>query len=247
MTIPTWLVLGASSPVARAFAREAASQGTHVILAGRDLDDLGHTAADLAVRYHARAEVIHFDATAYNTHEAFARACADMAPYELNVFLAFGIMYDQKRIDADFALAQRTIEVTYLGAVSVLTRLAPELERRSRGRICVLGSVAGDRGRPKNYVYGSAKAGLHAYLQGLRARLFRTGVTVTTIKPGFIDTAMTFGAPGVFLVVSPERCARACYRHALRGTEVVYVPRFWWAIMAVIKAIPERLFKRLKL
>lgn len=247
MTAPTWLVLGASSPIARAFAREAASRGARVILAGRDLEDLEHTAADVRIRQQTGAEVIPFDAIAYDTHDAFARACASGAEGELNVFLAFGVMDDQAAIDRDFALARRTIEGTYVGAVSVLARLAPELERRGRGRVCVLGSVAGDRGRPKNYVYGSAKAGLHAYLQGLRARLYKAGVTVTTIKPGFVDTTMTFGRPGVIFAVSPEVCARACYGHAMRGREVAYVPGFWRVVMAVVGAIPERVFKRLEL
>ncbi|HEX2114477.1 MAG TPA: SDR family NAD(P)-dependent oxidoreductase, partial [Alphaproteobacteria bacterium] len=108
-------------------------------------------------------------------------------------------------------------------------------------------SVAGDRGRIKNYVYGSAKAGLSAYLQGLRARLFRSGVTVTTVKPGFVDTAMTFGLPGMFLVASPESVARACLAAARRGREEVYVPFFWWGIMTIIRNIPERIFKRLSI
>lgn len=247
MSAVTWLVLGASSPIARAFAREAAAKGARVLLAGRDLEDLEATAADLRIRHRAPAQVIPFDATAYDDHDGFVRACAAAAPGELNVFLAFGVMEEQAAMDADFGLVRRTIEGTYLGAVSVLARLAPELIRRGRGRVCVLGSVAGDRGRPKNYVYGSAKAGLHAYLQGLRGHLHRAGVSVTTIKPGFIDTAMTFGRPGVFLALSPEACAKACYRHTMRGRAVAYVPRLWQAIMAVIRAIPEPLFKRLDL
>jgi short-subunit dehydrogenase len=111
--------------------------------------------------------------------------------------------------------------------------------------VVVLGSVAGDRGRLKNYVYGSAKAGLHAYTQGLRARLFRAGVTVTTIKPGFIDTPMTFGMRSGALMASPEACARACLRHSQRGSEVAYFPPIWRVIMLIIQGIPERLMKRL--
>ena len=139
----------------------------------------------------------------------------------------------------------QTIAATYAGAVSVLSRLAPLLAQQGEGRVVVLGSVAGDRGRLKNYVYGSAKAGLHAYTQGLRARLFRAGVTVTTIKPGFIDTPMTFGMPAGALMASPEACARACLRHSRRGSEVAYFPPIWRAIMLVIQGIPEFLMKRL--
>ena len=109
----------------------------------------------------------------------------------------------------------------------------------------VIGSVAGDRGRLKNYVYGSAKAGLHAFTQGLRARLFRAGVQVTTVKPGFIDTAMTFGMRTGPLMASPEACARACLRLAERGRAVAYYPPIWRIVMLIIGLIPEPLMKRL--
>jgi short-subunit dehydrogenase len=127
----------------------------------------------------------------------------------------------------------------------VLLHLAPALERQGEGRVIVVGSVAGDRGRLKNYVYGSAKAGLHAFAQGLRARLFRAGVQVTTVKPGFIDTAMTFGMKSGPLMASPEACARACLRHAKRGREIAYYPPVWRLIMLIIKHIPEPLMKRM--
>jgi short-subunit dehydrogenase len=120
-------------------------------------------------------------------------------------------------------------------------------EAHKAGRIVVLGSVAGDRGRLSNYVYGSAKAGLHAYLQGLRARLWRSGVTVTTVKPGPVDTAMTYGLDKLPLLVQPEAVAAACLKAAQQGAEQVYVPVPWRLIMAVIRAIPERIFKRLSI
>ncbi|HEX2113298.1 MAG TPA: SDR family NAD(P)-dependent oxidoreductase, partial [Alphaproteobacteria bacterium] len=237
----TWLVLGASSAIARAFARVAASEGADVILAGRDRDDLDKTAADIAIRSGRRALVVDFDALDYGSHAALmARAKQEAGAGTLNVFLAFGTMPSQTEIDADPQLAFRTIGSNYTGAVSVLQAAAPALEAQKRGAVIALSSVAGDRGRIKNYVYGSAKAGLSAYLQGLRARLFRSGVTVTTVKPGFVDTAMTFGIPGMFLVASPEFVARACLAAARRGREEVYVPFFWWGIMTIIRNIPER-------
>ncbi|MBI3513387.1 MAG: SDR family NAD(P)-dependent oxidoreductase [Proteobacteria bacterium] len=196
----TWLVLGASSSVARAFARLVAESGAAVLLAGRDHDDLGRSAADLTAA-----------------------------------------------MEADPALATATIEATYTGAVGVLLGLAPLLEAGRRGHVVVLGSVAGDRGRLKNYVYGSAKAGLAVFTAGLRNRLFRSGVLVTTVKPGFLDTAMTWGLPGMFLVASPEAAARACLNAALKGREVIYTPAFWALIMLIIRLIPERIFKRLSI
>lgn len=245
-TAPTWLVLGASSAIARAFAREAARDGAAVILAGRDRADLERSAADLRTRFGVAAEVRDFDARDYDGHAALAEEMAGRGGL-LNVFLAFGAMPDQAVCDSNFAQTLLSVETNYLGAVSLLQRLAPLLERQGQGRVVVFGSVAGDRGRLKNYVYGSAKAGLHAYLQGLRARLFRAGVSVTTVKPGFVDTAMTFGLDGMFLVAAPGDVARAAYRAAAKGREMVYLPGFWRLIMMIITHIPERVFKRLSI
>jgi short-subunit dehydrogenase len=243
-----WLVLGASSAIARAFARAAASDGAEVILAGRDRDDLERTASDIGVRFARRASVLDFDATDHAARaDVIARAREIAGGATLNIMLAFGVMPPQEAIDADPALALRVIDANFASAVAVLQLAAPVLEAQGNGRVVALGSVAGDRGRLKNYVYGAAKAGFATYLQGLRARLFRAGVSVTTVKPGFVDTAMTFGLPGLFLVATPEDVARACLAAAKRGREELYVPFFWRGIMMIIRNIPERLFKRLNI
>ena len=242
----TWLVLGASSSVARAFARVAAGDGADVILAGRDFDDMQRTAEDLSIRTGREVDVLSFDAEDIRSHDAFVADVARRAQF-LNVFLAFGAMPEQEEIDADLTLAERSIAVNYTGAVSVLHRLVPVLEGQGAGHVVVLSSVAGDRGRLKNYVYGSAKAGLNAYLQGLRARLFRKGVSVTTVKPGFMDTDMTWGLEGMFLVASPEQAARACLSAGKKRRHVVYVPFFWWGIMNIIRHIPEFIFKKMNI
>ncbi len=247
MTGQTWLVLGGSSAIANAFAHEAAAAGHGVVLAGRDLEDLQQSAADVAIRHGVAAHAMAFDAVDYDRHPEFMDACRKVSDGTMNLFLAFALMPEQSEMEQDFALARRAIEATYLGAASILSAAAPVFEEQGAGQIVVIGSVAGDRGRIKNYIYGSAKAGLHAFVQGLRARLSRAGVSVTTIKPGFIDTAMTWGQPGLFLVASPKECASACLRYANAGAEVRYVPWFWWGIMTIIKSIPERIFKRLSI
>lgn len=248
MTDPTetWLILGASSSIGRAFARHAAERGADLLLAGRDVEDLERTAADVAIRTGCRAEALAFDAEDFDGHQRFVEECLAKAE-RINVLLLFGAMPEQEDIDRDFDLARRAVHVNYLGAVSVLSRLAPHFEKRGEGRIVVLSSVAGDRGRLKNYVYGSAKGALHLYLQGLRARLCRRGVSVTTVKAGFLDTDMTYGMPGLFLVASPQACAAACWRFAEKRKEVVYFPFFWWGIMTIIRSIPEPIFKRLNI
>lgn len=240
-----WVVLGASSSIGRAFARLAAAEGCDIILAGRDTDDLQRTAADVALRANCRADVVRFDAAVTDDHAKFVDDC--VARGALDLFLLFGAMPEQEAIDRDFALALQTIGVNYVGAVSVLSRFAPHLEAQGSGRVVVLSSVAGDRGRLKNYVYGSAKGALNVYLQGLRARLSRSNVSVMTVKAGFLDTDMSYGMPGLFLVASPEACAAACLKLSAKGRNVVYFPIFWWLIMTIIKSIPERIFKRLNI
>lgn len=247
MTGGTWIIFGASSTIAKAFAHEVASRGSAVLLAGRERDDLERSATDLAVRYGIKAQHTIFDAANLSTHGAFVQMCRAACEPPLNVFVAFGLMPEQSEIDQDVALGVQTVTATYTGVVSVLHHFAPLFEDQKEGHVVVLGSVAGDRGRLKNYVYGSAKAGVHTYLQGLRARLWRSGVSVTTVKPGFVDTSMTWGLPGLFLVASPQDCARACLRWAEKGKESGYYPSFWLLIMTIIRTIPERIFKKLSI
>ena len=246
MTVTTWLILGASSAIARAFARQAAVSGADIILAGRDLADLARTAADIRISTGRNVTVAQFDALDRATHEALVAQCAAL-PGVINVALLFGIMPNQASMDADVGQALACIDTGFAGAVAILQALAPELEKRRNGVIVGFGSVAGDRGWLKNYIYGATKAGLHTYLAGLRNRLGRSDVHVLTVKPGFVDTSMTFGLPGMFLVASPEAVARACLLAAAKRRDVIYVPGFWWLIMTIIKAVPERIFKRLSI
>jgi short-subunit dehydrogenase len=242
----TWLILGASSAIGRAFAREAAARGADIILAGRDADDLARTAADIRIATNRAVSTVPFDAQDNAGHATLAAQSATVSGI-LNVALLFGIMPDQARMDADVSQALACVETGLTGAISILHRIAPAMEQRRAGTIIGFGSVAGDRGRLKNYVYGATKAGLHAYLAGLRNRLGRSGVHVMTVKPGFVETAMTFGLPGMFLVAQPDAVARACLDAAAKKRDVLYVPWFWWGIMTIIRAIPERVFKRLSI
>lgn len=240
-----WVVLGASSSVARAFVRELASRGATLTLVGRAAPDLDATAADAQLRGAATARVLLCDARDAASRAALL-AQAPLAGTLLKVFLAIGSMPDQDAMDTDPALLAAMIESTYSGPVALLQGLAGTLEAQRGGCIVIVGSVAGDRGRRKNYLYGSAKAGLARYAEGLRARLHPAGATVTLVKPGFVDTSMTWGLPGLFLVASPESCARAMLRAADRGVANVYVPFFWRYIMLVIQHIPAQVMKKLK-
>ncbi len=244
----TVLILGATSAIARAVAGEFARRGYDLLLAGRDPEELDSLAADLALRYGVKAEGRAFEALALETHDAFVEACRKTSEDSLDGAVLFlGYLGDQSVAEKDPAETKRILDTNLIGPVSILSLLANHFEEKRGGFLCALSSVAGDRGRQSNYVYGAAKAGLSIFLQGLRNRLFRAGVRVITVKPGFVDTAMTFGRPGMFLVASPESVAARIVKAILKGEDLVYVPAFWRPVMLLIRLIPERLFKRLRL
>ena len=244
----TVLVLGASSGIGSAILRRLAAEGFDLILAGRNPAELDRRARDLTVRFTTQASAVHFDALDFESHPGLIRECFTATPEGLTgVVLCQGSMTESTPAETDALATRRMIETNYLASVSVLEACATEFESRGHGWICALSSVAGDRGRPSNYLYGSSKAGLSSYLQGLRARLAQVGVGVLDVKPGFVDTSLTWGRAGLFLVASPDRVARDTWRGIRRNRAVVYTPWFWRLIMLVIRAIPDPVFKRLHL
>ena len=244
----TVLILGAASAIARAVAGEFGRRGYDLVLAGRDVEELDRLAADLRLRFGVKTQSRAFDALALDTHGAFVEACREASEDSLaGAVLCFGYLGDQSVAQKDPTEARRILDTNLGGAVSILSLLANHFEEKRGGFVCALSSVAGDRGRQSNYFYGAAKAGLTVFLQGLRNRLFRSGVSVITIKPGFVDTQMTYGKPGLFLVASPQAVARLIVEAALKGKDQAYVPRFWRPVMLLLRLIPERIFKRMKL
>lgn len=241
------LILGAGSAIARALAREMASRGARLHLAARDIEEVERSARDLEVRYQVPVTWSRVEATDYASHAGvIAEAARQMGGLD-GVVVAFGYLGQQARARRDFDEVRRILDVNFTGAASLLSHAANYLEERKRGFLVGLASVAGDRGRASNYAYGAAKGALALYLSGLRQRLAGVGVRVLTVKPGFVDTPMTFGMPGLFLVAPPGQVARDIVRALERGDEVIYTPWFWWAIMSLLKALPEKVFKRLKL
>ncbi|PTX56888.1 short-subunit dehydrogenase [Litoreibacter ponti] len=243
-TTETWIILGATSSMARAFARAVSREGCNVLLAGRDMTDLEASAADCALQGALIAEAHHFDA---RDTESFT-SLLDRAPElegVINVAVFVGSMPAQSDIDTDPSLIAGVVSDNYAGPAAFLQAIAPQMESRGAGCVVGVGSVAGDRGRIGNYVYGSAKAGFHTYLSGLRNRLTRSGGHVVTVKPGFVDTAMTWGIEGMFLVASPDRIATDILKAVKKRRDVIYTPAFWKLIMTIIKTIPERVFKKL--
>lgn len=241
------LVIGATSAIAQETAKLFSSDGDKLFLVGRDPAKLEATAADLRVR---GAQEVLFHAMNINDFAAHAdlieKARHAMGGLD-TVLIAHGTLANQKACEQEFALAYEEYKTNFLSVVSLLTHVANYFEQEKYGCIAVISSVAGDRGRQSNYIYGSAKGGLTVFLQGLRNRLYPAGVQVVTVKPGFVDTPMTSGFKKGLLWVGPDVVARGIYKAIRNGKQVIYLPWFWSLIMVIIKSIPERLFVRLKL
>lgn len=241
------LIIGANSAMARACARLWAAQGHRLHLVARQQEPLAAHAADLLVRGAAAVSHAVLDANDMDRHDAaLDTAVAALGGLD-TVLIAYGTLSDQSACEQDVALTLRELQTNGLTVIALATRLANRLEAQGSGTLAVIGSVAGDRGRQSNYVYGTAKGMVAIYLQGLRQRLYKTGVRVVTIKPGFVDTPMTQAFRKGPLWASPQTVSRGIVSAIERGTDVVYVPGFWRLIMVLIRSVPEALFKRLKL
>jgi decaprenylphospho-beta-D-erythro-pentofuranosid-2-ulose 2-reductase len=241
------LILGAASAIAQATARIFASRGDSLFLVARSAKSLEDIAADLSVRGAATVAVEAMDMNDFNAHEAMlARAEQSMSGLD-TVLIAHGTLSDQKACESSVERTLEDLSTNGVSVIAVLTLIGARFEARRAGTIVVISSVAGDRGRQSNYVYGSAKALVTAYSSGLRQRLHKSGVAVITIKPGFVDTPMTAAFPKGALWAKPAQIASGIARAIDRSSTVVYLPGFWRLIMFVIRSIPERLFRALKL
>ncbi len=242
----TWIILGASSTIGRAFARSVAEEGAHLVLAGRRMDDLAATATDTEARGAASATPVAFDARDPDSFQAVIDA-ATSKPGTLSCAVFVGSMPPQDAIDADPDLLDGVIADSFTGPARFLQMLAPALQDRGDGAVVGVGSVAGDRGRLGNYVYGAAKAGFATYLSGLRNALGRHGVHVLTVKPGPVDTAMTEGLGPQPFMSTPEAVVSDIHKALRKGRNTLYTKWIWWPIMTVIKLIPEPIFKKMSI
>lgn len=223
----TVLILGSNSGIAKAIADKFSNEGYNLILASRSNND--------TVKY--------FDALDYASHQAFYENLETKPDI---VVLCFGYLPEQKEAEADFAIAHKTIDTNFTGAVSILEIIAADMEKRKSGTIIGLSSVAGDRGRKKNYMYGSAKAAFTQYLSGLRQRLLSSGVHVLTVKPGFVYTKMTEGMDlPPKMTAQPGEVANDIYNAYKKQVNVIYTRPKWALIMFIIRHIPEFIFKKM--
>lgn len=241
------LIVGATSAMARGCAYAWAKQGQRLVLAGRDRTELERIASDISLRFASNVQVTELDldnaehlATRWSDIEA-AHGMID------GVLMAAGWMPEDNDAMRRDTPALQVIARNFTGPVALLNAAADAFEARKNGFIIGISSVAGDRGRQSNYLYGAAKGGFSIYLAGLRNRLFASGVSVLTVKPGFVDTRMTWGLPGLFLVADPMQLGEQIVQAQAAGKNTVYLPSFWRLIMLIIQHVPEFVFKRLKL
>jgi decaprenylphospho-beta-D-erythro-pentofuranosid-2-ulose 2-reductase len=240
------IILGATSGIALEVERQLARRGCELLLVGRSAQRLAELQADLAARGAQQVLAYAADLAAIPRHAAiydFARR--NFADFD-TVLLAYGSMQDQQVSENSIDALLEELQTNFVSATALLTLFAADLERRGMGCLAAITSVAGDRGRRSNYVYGSAKGGLSLFLQGLRSRLHPAGVRVITIKPGPVQTLMTDHLANASRFAEPERVARDIV-HALerRAPDVLYTPKVWRYVMGAVKQIPEAVFKRL--
>ena len=239
------LILGGTSDIGRAIAHEYARAGLPIILAARDHQRLGPDVADLRIRYAVPIEAVEFDVLDATDPDAFLDVIGVVPATAVCVV---GLLGEQGRAQVEPEHARKILDTNFTGPALVLDAIAQRMERRGSGTIIGISSVAGDRGRASNYAYGAAKAGFTAFLSGLRNRLATRGVSVITVKPGFVATRMTAGmALPKAVTAQPDEVARAVIGAHRRGLDVFYVPGVWRWIMLIITSIPERLFKRLSI
>ncbi|WP_122672183.1 SDR family oxidoreductase [Pseudomonas viridiflava] len=242
------LIIGATSAIAHACARLWAAQGCDFFLVARSADRLQVTAADLEGRG-ARTVTLHeMDATHFAEHPRMLADCLQVLGQIDVVLIAHGTLPDQRACEQDVGLALQEFITNSASVIALLTLLAQHFEVQRCGTLAVISSVAGERGRPSNYLYGAAKAAVSTFCDGLQARLFKVGVHVLTIKPGFVDTPMTQGLSlPAALLAQPEQVAERIVNGITRQSTSLYAPGFWALIMLVIRSIPQPLFKRLNL
>ncbi len=240
------VILGATSGIALEVQRQLAQDGRELLLVARSPQRLGEIQADLTIRGAQQVLTYAADLASIQQHGAIFDFAQRMFPDFDTVLLAYGSMHDQKDSEVSVDALLEELHVNFVSATAILTLFAADLERRRTGCLAAITSVAGDRGRRSNYVYGSAKGALSLFLQGLRSRLHPAGVRVITIKPGPVQTSMTDHLPNSERFADPEQVARDIVR-ALerRSPDVLYTPKVWRYVMSTVRHIPEGIFKRL--
>ena len=238
------IVAGATSAIAEATCRLFAKQGDRLYLVGRRESALKNISDDLKVRGADRVDYQILDLSQSDDHEQLLEN-ANLAMDGVDMlFVAYGTLPDQQLCEESFELALQELNINCISVLSLVSQVANLFQKQKKGHIVVITSVAGDRGRKSNYLYGTAKGAVAIFLQGLRNRLYNSGVYVLTVKPGFVDTPMTTEFPKGILWSSPKRIASGIMISINKKRDIVYLPAYWRYVMLIIKMIPESFFKR---
>jgi short-subunit dehydrogenase len=241
MSVRTALLIGACSALATAIGRELAAKGWSLVLAGRDAARLDALAADLLARGAAGAQTERVDLLDVESVDAVFDRVASSSQLPSLVLVAPGVMISNAECLRDAVALRRMVEINFSGVAHCVLRAATLLERNGGGEIMVISSVAGDRGRPKNFCYGSTKAGLDAFLEGLQLSLAGKHVNIVNLKPGPVDTPMNAHVPKGLIWSTPEVIARAACAALGKGRHRVYAPGWWGLVMWVVRLLPGRL------
>lgn len=240
------LIIGATSAIAKSVGRIYAEQRHSLHLVARNEEMLDELAKDLKVRGATSVSHSVLDLNKFSEHEPMLHSIFEQLGHIDIALICHGSLPKQEQVEIDFKQAQKEINTNGLSVISLLTVLATKFIQQKQGSIAVITSVAGDRGRQPNFVYGAAKSLVSTYLQGLRGKLLAHNVRVIDIRPGLVDSPMTAGFEKGLLWSSPESVAMKITKSIARGSHTVYAPAYWRFIMLVVCAIPESIFKRLK-
>ena len=241
------LIIGATSAIAEATARIWAQRGDELFLVARNQERLNVIAGDLKVRGSLGTHGYCMDANNLEEHLSMLDKVFRILGKIDIVLIAHGTLSNQKECEQSVELTMQEIKTNALSVIALMTHLANRFKKQGSGTIAVISSVAGDRGRASNYVYGSSKSMVTAFTSGLRQRLYKSGVSVVTIKPGFVDTPMTADFKKGLLWAKPEKIAKAIVVACDKKNGEVYMPGFWWGVIKTINLIPDEIFKKIKL
>jgi len=241
------LIFGATSRIAECVARKYAEQKARIILVGRNEEKLGAISQDLLMRGANDVQYYQLDLAAIGDIQEFFTQNSKLSSVVDTVLVAHGVLPNQQDIQNSWTLIRQSYEVNLMSAMCIATEVTQWFEEQGRGTLAVITSVAGDRARKSNYIYGAAKGGLSLFLQGLRNRFGSTPIRIIDIRPGFVDTPMTAHLPKGPLFAEPERVAEGIVKAIDRGADIVYLPWFWRWILLCIRLIPEVIFKKLSL